>query len=214
MFWSMATHLIDLRARDVIETARLRLEPWDDSHFEQFARFMRDPAVIRFIRADPLDRDRALEQHERSLDEWALNGFGKRAVFDADTDAWLGFTELSRVGPGKGSRDDDIEVGYFVEPSQWGKGIATEAAAAARDEAFDQTGILELIGRCRVENTASARVLEKVGFRLLRLFQLVDGIVVEVYRLQRADWTGPVSRRVAAVRDDDRGAGSGYRETG
>ena len=102
---------------------------------------MRDPDVIRYIRAEPLDRERALEQHERSLEEWELFGFGKRAIIEAETDQWLGFVELSRVGPGKGSRDDDIELGYFVEPSRWGEGIATEAAIATRDEAFDRCGI-------------------------------------------------------------------------
>ena len=107
-------------------------------------------------------------------------------MIEVETEQWLGFVELSPVGPGKGSRDDDIELGYFVEPSRWGEGIATEAAIAARDEAFDRCGIAELIGRCRVENVASARVLAKVGFRRLRLFELDDGIVVEIHRIQRA----------------------------
>ena len=81
------------------------------------------------------------------------------------------------------------------------QGIATEAALATRDEAFDRCGLEELIGRCRVENVASARVLAKVGFERLRLFELDDGIVVEIHRLQRADWTrtcrtrGPATSR-------------------
>jgi ribosomal-protein-alanine N-acetyltransferase len=211
----MATRQTDFGVRSVIETARLRLEPWSDAHFERFARFMRHPDVIRYIRAEPLDLERAIEQHERSLEEWAVCGFGKRAVIEAETDVWLGFVELSQVGPRKGSRDDDVELGYFVEPSRWGEGIATEAALATRDEAFDRCGINELIGRCRVENGASARVLAKVGFRRLRLFELDDGIVVEIHRLQRADWTGPVGRRRERYAPEGGpGAGSDYRETG
>lgn len=206
----MATRLNDLGVYHAIETARLRLEPWDDSHFDRFARFMRDPDVIRYIRAEPLAPAHARAQHERSLDEWQEFGFGKRALIEADTDAWLGFVELSRVGPRKGSRDDDIEIGYFIDPARWGEGIATEAAIATRDEAFDRCGIDELIGRCRVENTASARVLAKVGFRRLRLFELDDGIVVEVHRLVRADWLG-LSRRAGG---DALGERAGYRETG
>ena len=198
----------------VIETARLRLEPWNDSHFEHFALFMRDPAVIEYIRAAPLDRELALEQHEHSLGEWESLGFGKRAVIEAGTDRWLGFVELSRVGPSKGTRDDDIEIGYFVEPARWGEGIATEAALATRDEAFDRCGLVELIGRCRVENIASARVLAKVGFRRLRLFELDDGIVVEVHRLERAHWTGPSRQRQQVAPEDDASTRAEYRETG
>ena len=108
----MATRPSEVDARGVIETARLRLEPWDDSHFERFARFMRDPAVIRYIRANPLDRQAALEQHESSLEEWEeAYGFGKRAIIENGTDRWLGFVELSQVGPKKGSRDEDVESG-------------------------------------------------------------------------------------------------------
>jgi RimJ/RimL family protein N-acetyltransferase len=210
----MATRQTDLGVRSVIETSRLRLERWDDVHFERFARFMRDPGVIRYIRPEPLDRERAIEQHERSLEEWAVFGFGKRAVIEAETDLWLGFVELSRVGPNKGSRDDDIELGYFVEPSRWGEGIATEAALAIRDEAFDCYGVDELVGRCRVENAASARVLAKVGFRRLRLFELDDGIVVEIHRLQRAHWTDPVWRRERNAPKGAPSAGANYRETG
>ena len=141
--------------------------------------------------------------------EWDLHGFGKRAMSRTSTDQWLGFVELSPVGPGKGSRDDDVELGYFVEPARWGEGIATEAAFAVRDDAFDRCGIDELIGRCRVENRASARVLAKVGFRRLRLFELDDGIVVEIHRLQRAHWTGSVRRADAAARQATVGNRSG-----
>jgi ribosomal-protein-alanine N-acetyltransferase len=210
----MAARKTDLDLRATIETARLRLEPWDDSHFERFAEFMRNPAVIRYIRPGPLHHDRALEQHEHSLLEWDAYGFGKRAIVEASTGRWLGFVELSLVGPRKGSRDDDVEIGYFVEPARWGEGIATEAAFAVRDEAFDRCGLEELIGRCRVENLASSRVLAKVGFRRLRLFEIDHGIVVEIHRLQRVHWTGPIRRREAIAGDAGPGTGAEYRETG
>jgi RimJ/RimL family protein N-acetyltransferase len=209
----MATRERDAGVLHALETERLRLERWDDAHFERFARFMRDPAVIRYIRPEPLDRDRALEQHEHSLAEWEVLGFGKRAIIEAETGAWLGFTELSLVGPGKGSRDEDIELGYFIEPGRWGEGIATEAALALRGEAFGRCGLTELIGRCRVENVASRRVLAKVGFRKLRLFELADGIVVEIHRLQREDWSEQDGRR-GTIALDSPVTGAEYRETG
>lgn len=210
----MATRQTYSDVRTVMETERLRLEPWDDSHFERFARFMRDPDVTRYIRPEPLELTRAIEQHERSLEEWNAHGFGKRAIIERETEAWLGFVELSAVGPGKGSRDEDIELGYFVEPSRWGEGIATEAGIAARDEAFHRCGVPELIGRCRVENVASARVLAKVGFRRLRLFELDDGIVVEIHHAQRLDWVQTPERCERIASDFNPTAGADYRETG
>ncbi len=200
--------------RDVIVTDRLRLEPWSDAHFDHFARFMCDPTAIRFIRAGPLDRSSARDQHEQSLAEWDALGFGKRAIIEAETARWLGFVELSPVGPGKGLRDEDVEIGYFVVPDRWAEGIATEAASASRDEAFRSCGLDELIGRCRVENVASARILAKLGFRFLRLFEIDTGIVVEIHRLQREDWTVDSGRRSRIGLVADKQARKEYRVTG
>jgi RimJ/RimL family protein N-acetyltransferase len=209
----MATRERGVRVGDTLETERLRLERWDDTHFDDFVRFMQNEGVTRFIRPRPLDIRQAREQHRHSLDDWETLGFGKRAIVEADTGAWLGFAELSLVGPGKGSRDDDVELGYFIEPARWGEGIATEAALALRDEAFGRCLLAELIGRCRVENAASRRVLTKVGFQRLRNFALADGIVVEIHRLQRDDWSSRDSRR-GGVEHDGNPTGAEYRETG
>lgn len=206
-------------AADVIETSRLLLQRWDDAHFDDFLQFMRDPDVIRYIRPLPLSDEKGEEHHLRSLEEWDLHGFGKRAVLEATTGIWLGFVELSLVGPGKGCREDDVEIGYFIVPVRWGQGLATEAAVAVRDEAFGRVGLHELIGRSRVENTASARVMAKAGFRHVRSYTLEAGITVDIHRISRDEWmrsrlgTLLHSTRPAAPRSEgDRRAG--YRETG
>jgi RimJ/RimL family protein N-acetyltransferase len=204
---------------DVIETSRLLLQRWDDSHYDAFLQFMRDPDVIRYIRPLPLSDETGMEHHLRSLEEWDLNGFGKRAVVEAGTEEWLGFVELSLVGPGKGCREDDVEIGYFINPDRWGQGLATEAAIAARDEAFSRVGLCELVGRSRVENTASARVMAKAGFRHVRSHTLAAGIVVDIHRISRDEWmrsrlgtllqsTSPIAPRGARDRRP------GFREVG
>jgi RimJ/RimL family protein N-acetyltransferase len=101
-----------------------------------------------------------------------------------------------------------------VRPDRWLQGIATEAALASRDEAFGRCGLEELIGRCRVENVASSRVLAKVGFQKLRHYELDDGITVEIHRLQRAFWTPPPGHRSSVVRESGPATGAEYRETG
>ncbi len=204
---------------DVIETPRLLLQRWGDAHFDDFLRFMRDPDVIRYIRPLPLSDEKGAEHHLRSLEEWELHGFGKRAVLEAETGAWLGFVELSLVGPGKGCREDDVEIGYFIVPERWGQGLAIEAAIAARDEAFGRVGLYELIGRSRVENAASARVMAKAGFRHVRSHVLEEGVTVDIHRISRDEWmrsrlgtllhsTSPVAPRA----EDERRCG--YREVG
>jgi RimJ/RimL family protein N-acetyltransferase len=208
-----------VQSSDVLVTPRLRLQRWGDSHFADFLGFMRDPAVIRYIRPLPLSDEKGVEHHARSLEEWEIHGFGKRAVLDAATGEWLGFVELSLVGPGKGCREEDVEIGYFIVPARWGEGIATEAAIAVRDEAFRRVGLDALIGRSRVENGASARVMAKAGFRHVRSYTLDEGVTVDIHRISRDEWTrnrlgtllqttGPM---LPCANGDRRG---GYRETG
>lgn len=58
----------------------------------------------------------------------------------------------------------DSEIGYWSDPTVWGQGIMTEAARAVVSAWFKGTRDQVLFSSHFVENTASRRVLEKVGF--------------------------------------------------
>lgn len=181
-----------------IRTARLVLRPWADADRDEFARWSRDAEATRYVLRGPLADDEVDRHHAQSLEQWRLLGFGARAVLDGDTGRWAGFVDVSHVGPGKGCRADDLEIGYFLLPFAWGRGLATEAATAVRDDAFHRVGVLELLGRYRVENEASRRVLEKLGFEHIRRHRFPDGNVAHVTRLTRDAWC-----TLAAVCDED-----------
>ncbi len=176
---------------------------------------MRDPAVIRYIRAQPLDRGSAIEQHEHSLAEWELYGFGKRAIIEAGHIlAGSDSSSCRSSGPARARATTTSRSATSCAPTAGGRASPPRRRSASRDEAFGRCGLDELIGRCRVENVASARVLAKVGFRQLRLFELDDGIMVDIYRLQRAHWTPPPGHRSSLVRASGPATGAEYRETG
>ena len=59
-----------------------------------------------------------------------------------------------------------VEMGYWVARSHWGRGIATEACAALVEMAR-ALGLTQLEGSHFVDNPASGRVLEKLGFEPL-----------------------------------------------
>jgi RimJ/RimL family protein N-acetyltransferase len=56
------------------------------------------------------------------------------------------------------------EVGYWLGPSVWGRGFATEATRALIEHASASTDLQRLEGRVFAWNPASCRVLEKCGF--------------------------------------------------
>ncbi|MDO5022768.1 MAG: GNAT family N-acetyltransferase [Eubacteriales bacterium] len=63
------------------------------------------------------------------------------------------------------------EVGYSFAPSIWGRGYATEALNKIVDYAFNTMELHRLEAQCDSRNTASARVLEKCGFKREGLMQ-------------------------------------------
>lgn len=59
----------------------------------------------------------------------------------------------------------EIQLIYGLLPEAWGMGLATEAAAAVLGRAFGSGAFTEVIAATDVPNTASVRVLERLGFR-------------------------------------------------
>lgn len=73
----------------------------------------------------------------------------------------VGFIEFDPI-------EEAFEVGYVIGRKWWNHGIATEALSAVLDFAFDKIGAKKMTARCDVENTRSARVLQKCGMRFER----------------------------------------------
>ena len=92
-------------------------------------------------------------------------------------------------------------LGYCLDDSAWGQGFATEAADALLRWAFDTLDLNRVQSDADTRNTASARVLEKLGFvreGMLRENCIVNGDVSDswVYGLLRRQWK-PRPRSVA-----------------
>ncbi len=57
------------------------------------------------------------------------------------------------------------EVGWAIHPDEWGKGYATEAARNIINWAFQTLNIHRVVAFCHADNSASVRVMEKLGMR-------------------------------------------------
>jgi len=73
-----------------------------------------------------------------------------------------------------------------IARSAWGKGFATEAAAALCQAAFGLLGLPRLIALIDPQNVASARVAEKIGLRLEKTTERPGGKIMQVYSLSAA----------------------------
>ena len=62
----------------------------------------------------------------------------------------------------------EVELGWIVRRPHWGRGIATEAATAWRDHAFDVLALDRIVSMVSERNPASRRVAEKLGMTVER----------------------------------------------
>ena len=67
---------------------------------------------------------------------------------------WFQFQETD-------GRPAERELGYRLRPEAWGKGYATEGAAALLREAFARPGIARVYAHSLLDNPASIRVMRK-----------------------------------------------------
>jgi RimJ/RimL family protein N-acetyltransferase len=64
-----------------------------------------------------------------------------------------------------------VEIGYWIGEPYWGKGIVTQAVQTMTAYLFEHTNIVRLFAPVFAHNTASARVLEKSGFRRVGILE-------------------------------------------
>lgn len=67
-------------------------------------------------------------------------------------------------GCGLSALDGETNLGYCIVPGEWGRGYASEAARAVLGLAH-ALGHRRIVASHYIDNAASGRVLEKVGFR-------------------------------------------------
>ena len=88
------------------------------------------------------------------------------------------------------------EVGYWLGEAHWGNGYASEALRALTRYAFEELGLRRLSAGVFGHNPASARVLEKVGYRLEGIERngvIKEGMLVDqhLYAILRDDTPDP-----------------------
>jgi RimJ/RimL family protein N-acetyltransferase len=128
-----------------LETSRLLLRPPRAGDFDEWATLMADPEAARFIGGQQ-PRSIAWRALMVMAGAWHLHGFAMFSVIEKSTGRWIG-----RLGP--------------WQPDGWGRGYATEGAAASIDWAFSTLGWTEVIHCIAPDNVASQSVARKLGSR-------------------------------------------------
>jgi ribosomal-protein-alanine N-acetyltransferase len=139
-----------------------------------------DAKVTRFLAGAPTDSEGVRDWLARRLASNADGSSAMRTIFERATGAFVGRCGLLTWDI-DGRRE--TEVGYALARPHWGKGYATEAATAVRDDAVDRLGHRRLISLILVGNERSIRVAERLGMRHERDLEIL-GQPAHMYALE------------------------------
>ena len=175
---------------NVIETERLLLEPLDVSRLEEFVALTADRDTMRYWGpGGPFSHDVAERNFAASLARAEQHDFGRRWIVAKENGAGLGFTDTKYFGRGCDNvSPTEVEIGWMLTPPAWGHGYATEAGAAVRDEAFVRLELETIIAVHHPANSASGRIMEKLGMAFERDIVARVGWPFRLYRMTREQW--------------------------
>jgi RimJ/RimL family protein N-acetyltransferase len=152
-----------LRPQYPILTERLMLRPWRVGELDRYHALRAIPEVATYLYDEPLTRRQAAER---------LRGLRSDIT---EVDRWMNVA-VELADPGgvvvgdvglcwRSEVHRQAEIGYVLDPAYQGRGFATEAAAAMIELAISGLGAHRVCGRLDARNTASARVLARLGMR-------------------------------------------------
>src|SRR6267142_451568 len=144
-----------------IETSRLRCRMLSAADLDSLLLIVSDPEVMRYLGREPgkiLLRQETKVILESMINFWKQHGFGRWAVVNKADDKLIGLCGFRLL-------DSVPELFYLFARANWGKGLATEAATAVLRFGFEELGFERIMAATRHANTASIRVLTKIGMR-------------------------------------------------
>jgi RimJ/RimL family protein N-acetyltransferase len=181
-----------------LKSERLLLRPLAETDSDVAIELFTDPAVIRYVCETYTEQQVVVEEMPKYTKRCAGGCIGAWCVVERATQEKLGMAILLPLPIEEDDRnwdlvvgddvpDCEIEIGYILKKSAWGRGYATEATKRLLKFAFEETPLEELVATTNSENTASQRVLEKSGlvYEGMRRAYAVD---CPGYRITRQQW--------------------------
>ena len=151
----------EILAISMIETERLYFRKFELDDLPVLIEQRSDPDMNRYLGGARLQNPEALAKRIRFyMSCYDSHGFGMCPMFWKETGEMIGAAGLQPL-----EDTGEIEVGYSVIKPLWGGGIGTEAAKGWMQFGFSNFGLDRIVAVALVENTASRRIMEKLGMQ-------------------------------------------------
>ena len=143
-----------------LKSARVGFRCWSPEDLPLARELWSDIEVTRFL-GGPFSDQEISQKLQREITRMNAHQFQYWPIHLLSNDEYIGCCGLRPYRP----EDQIHELGFHLRPRYRGRGLAPEAAHAVIRYAFETIGAKALSARHHAENTASKKLLEKLGFR-------------------------------------------------
>ncbi len=165
----------------IIETERFYMRELKVTDANMFYALNLDPEVTRYTGDTAFHSISEAMDFLDNYDDYQKHGFGRWAVIDKESSEAWGWCGLKK-------RDDGIvDMGYRLFQEKWGKGCATEVGKACVKYAFEELKLEEIIAEAVAENSASFRVMKRLGFEFWKEGE-DHGFKTNIYKMTKDDY--------------------------
>jgi RimJ/RimL family protein N-acetyltransferase len=178
---------------DRLVTERLVLRGWAAPDAEAALGAYGDAEVARWL-TPAMDKVGDLPAMHVLLQQWLaedaqmITPAGRWAVELRDTGRVVGGATLLPLPP-----DEEFEIGWQLQPREWGHGYASEAGLALARWAFDQ-GIEQVVALVRPANARAVATVRRIGMEWVGETEKYHGLRLQEFRLRPGDLTAPPAR--------------------
>ena len=167
----------------VLTADRLTLHTWQSSDWTAFHPIATDPEVMRFITGgEPWTEEKIRDFVDGEIRMYDQRGFCRWKLVEKASGEMIGF-----CGVGFWRDYPDPEIGWWLARRFWRLGLATEAGRVALRDAFERVGLERIVSIAMPANTASTRIMEKLGLTFECEFD-ANGVRLVRYAIGRADY--------------------------
>ena len=182
------------------ESERLLFRPLANTDLDISVALFGDPDVMKYVDGRTYTEEEVAEDLPIATRRCAGGCIGVWCLIDRATQEKLGTSILLplpideddtnwNLVVGGELPDAEIEIGYILRKSAWGKGFATEACRRLLKFAFEETPLEEVVATIDEDNTASRKVLEKSGL-IYEGMRRAYATQCPGFRITRAQWLG------------------------
>jgi RimJ/RimL family protein N-acetyltransferase len=163
------------------ETERLRIRGFEFTDLDAFAELCADPIAMQYMGdGETLDRETVERWIGICHKKYAERGYGTSAIVEKDSGKFIGFCGVIRS-----PENDYDEIIYGFAQNSWGKGYATEAAAAMLDYVFGISELSEIYATIHAKNEASLKMMAKLKMEYEKTVMEEDGHGTAYYLIRR-----------------------------